>query len=128
MSESGEEHRSPGAVLGDLASLCSWETITQKTIQPLQGAGTKQVWWPEGERGWLGAKTGGQVGGPAGMEVLGHETLLPCFMLHGEEGGTLKVSSADANPKERVSGLTNTIIDKHGKSFLIPKWMGTGNR
>lgn len=33
----------------------------------------------------------------------------PCFTLHGEEGGTLKVSSADASPEERVSGLTNTV-------------------
>lgn len=66
------------------------------------------------------------MGAPAGVEVLGHETLLPCFMLHGEEGGTLKVSSADASHEERVSGLTNTVIDKHGKSFLIRKWMGTG--
>ena len=47
-SESEEEHSSPGAVVGDLASLCSWVTVTQKTIQALQGAGSKQVWWPEG--------------------------------------------------------------------------------
>lgn len=45
--ESGEEHSSPGVVVGDLAS-SSWATITQKTIQALQGAGSKQVWWPEG--------------------------------------------------------------------------------
>ena len=47
-SESGEEHSSHWAVVGDLASLCSWATVTQKTIQALQGAGSKKVLWPDG--------------------------------------------------------------------------------
>lgn len=41
-----------------------------------------------------------------------------------QEGGTLKVSSADASPEERVSGLTNTVTDKHGKILLDPQMDG----